>query len=63
MWVAIEGNLEVLQLLLSCEDIIKALKSADYSGDSPLDWATTLNHVSIQELISSRLKGGDSSSG
>lgn len=63
MWAVIEGQLEVLQLLLSREDAIEALKSADYSGKFPLDRAINGNHVPIQELISSRLKGGDTSSG
>ena len=40
---AIEGQLEVLQLLLSREDAIEALNSAGYSGKSPLDWAITGN--------------------
>ena len=63
MWAVIEGQLEVLQLLLSREDAIEALKSTDLSGKSPLYWAINGNNVPIQELISSRLKGGDSSSG
>ncbi|KAK0514422.1 hypothetical protein JMJ35_003039 [Cladonia borealis] len=63
MWAVIEGQLEVLQLLLSREDAIEALKSADLSGKFPFDWAINGNNLPIQELISSRLKGGDSSSG
>ena len=63
MWAVIGGQQETLQLLLSREDAIKALNSADYSGRSPLDWAIDLNQVSIQELISSRVKVGDSSNG
>ena len=63
MWAVIEGQLKVLQLLLSREDAIEALKSTDLSGKSPLYWVINGNNVPIQELISSRLEGGDSSSG
>ena len=63
MWAVIEGQLEVLQLLLSREDAIEALKSADLSGKFALGWAINGRNLPIKELISSRLKGGDSSCG
>ena len=55
-WAVIEGQLEVLQLLLSRANVFETLKSADHSGKSPLDWAVALNHVSMQESFWSRIR-------
>ena len=55
-WAAINGRLEVLQFLLSREDAIEALETADYRGESPLDWAIITSNVPVQELLSYRMK-------